>query len=157
MVWLWRRTHGLVAPIVSDPLLVLNFSVWWIVDGMDCNWKSISRPSMMPCSIGKCATENFIVCVTLSLPSWLVIVRERCMVSSGHKLCLVNPMSELAVGGAKPSFQEAIDGNDARKGCRYHCHCLCRHDWFVFGICRKLSGADPWGSSPTFLGLLTKN
>lgn len=88
----------------GNNMLVLNFKVPWIVDGMTHSWKSTVHPIKISCSVVKPTTKNFIVCEHVS-PVMTSYSKGRCMVPSGLKMFPINPTSGPSIEGVKPSFQ----------------------------------------------------
>ena len=86
---------------VAKQSVILNFIVPCIVDGMACSRKKAGRPKIISSSDLCLTTENSIILVTLSFPSWLSNVNGRFMVLSGHSLCSMKPTSGARVGGLR--------------------------------------------------------
>lgn len=80
----WHCVHGLKVMIVADHVLVLNFTVSWIVDGKDRSWKSVGHPRNMSSSAGRCTTESSTTLLVVSFLSWLTKVSGRFTVPSDH-------------------------------------------------------------------------
>lgn len=83
MAW-WHYMCALKVTIVADPVLVLNLTVPWIIDGIARSWKSDGRPRSMSSSVGRCTTKNSITHMDVSYPSWLTKVSWRFIVPSIH-------------------------------------------------------------------------
>ena len=92
------------AVTVVEPLVVLNFTVPCIVDGVTCIQKRACLHRIKSSSDLCLTTDNSIILVTLSCPSWLSSVNDRFMVPIGHSLCPVKPTSGAHVGGLRLLF-----------------------------------------------------
>lgn len=99
-----RCVSRLKVMIMADPVLVLNFTMPWTVDGTAWNSKSDGYLRSMYVSDGWFTTKNSITLVILSFLSWLTRVRGRFMVPTGHNWWPVNLTSRHLVGCFNPSF-----------------------------------------------------
>ncbi|CAI9279348.1 unnamed protein product [Lactuca saligna] len=79
------------AVTVIEPLAVLNLIVPCNVDEIVCSRKRASHPRIISSSGLFLTTENSIIFVTISFPSWLSSVNMRFLVPRSYSLCPVKP------------------------------------------------------------------
>lgn len=119
IIWWKTCRRGVLATIVVESVRVLNLTVPWIVDSMAWNLKSVGRLSNILCPVGKQITENSIIRVMLSFPSWLTNVKGGVWYTMDIGCVLWNrPKGRLLVVSSPPSWNSRAVGSNVRIGCR---------------------------------------
>ncbi|CAI9271403.1 unnamed protein product [Lactuca saligna] len=142
------------AVTVAKLLVVLNFIVPCNFDGMTYSRKRTGSPRIISSSDLFLTTDNSIVLVTHSFPSWVSSVNGRLMVPRGHNLCHVKPMSGALVGvyprgpehtcpsGGMSLFTRRCFCVRQDLSCRCTLGCSCVGSWVLHRPSPRVCGMD---------------